>query len=384
MGGQGRDSHWKALKTIVQQIVGQQVNNICEFQTESGEMMSCQNETIDCYVIDNNGFVVISEDYGNTGKFLGQIEGAIFENLDVNNVFKKIKIFDYQGICLEEAKNIYYDVSPASGILTPFKLITRLFNWILGQVALTIIRLEIHHLWDPDWTYALPYQEAEDPDYMYPDYSDSDQYEYDDDNVHDDQDVVEPAAVSDDDDYEAVVEEEILIDFNKTQPKHCDKESYLYELNESALDYNDMPLKGILMNCHVSNCKRLYLLFCYLLKLIYFPSIRPFILSKIPHTNLVLLVADSTCPCYSTSISVTPTKVDYGPKYEADHCKKLNKNVYRHKPRHTAITYHPQVNTHISRQGKIPDLFYYSKIQYCKPPTTGERGVRVNKVCFYP
>ena len=211
MGGQGRDSHWKALKTIVQQIVGQQVNNICEFQTESGEMMSCQNETIDCYVIDNNGFVVISEDYGNTGKFLGQIEGAIFENLDVNNVFKKIKIFDYQGICLEEAKNIYYDVSPASGILTPFKLITRLFNWILGQVALTIIRLEIHHLWDPDWTYALPYQEAEDPDYMYPDYSDSDQYEYDDDNVHDDQDVVEPAAVSDDDDYEAVVEEETLI-----------------------------------------------------------------------------------------------------------------------------------------------------------------------------
>ena len=27
---------------------------------------------------------------------------------------------------------------------------------MLGQVAWTIIRLEIHHLWNPDWTYAFP------------------------------------------------------------------------------------------------------------------------------------------------------------------------------------------------------------------------------------
>lgn len=30
------------------------------------------------------------------------------------------------------------------------------FNWILGQIAWTIIRFEIHHLWNPDWTYAFP------------------------------------------------------------------------------------------------------------------------------------------------------------------------------------------------------------------------------------
>ena len=29
----------------------------------------------------------------------------------------------------------------------------------------------------------------------------------------------------------------------------------------------------------------------------------------IPNTNLVLVVADTTCPCYSARISVTPTKV---------------------------------------------------------------------------
>ena len=35
-------------------------------------------------------------------------------------------------------------------------MIAWIFNWILGQIAWTIIRFEIHHLWNPDWTYAFP------------------------------------------------------------------------------------------------------------------------------------------------------------------------------------------------------------------------------------
>ena len=38
----------------------------------------------------------------------------------------------------------------------PFKMIAWAFNWILSQIAWTIIRFEIHHLWNPDWTYAFP------------------------------------------------------------------------------------------------------------------------------------------------------------------------------------------------------------------------------------
>ena len=37
--------------------------------------------------------------------------------------------------------------------------------------------------------------------------------------------------------------------------------------------------------------------------------IRPFTVSLIPHTNLILVVADTTCPCYSAKITVNPTKV---------------------------------------------------------------------------
>jgi hypothetical protein len=237
-------------------------------------MLSCQNETIECYVLDNNGFVAISEDPSNIGKFFGEIDGTILKSLEQNHVFKKIKIYDYQAICLENAD----DGSPANIILTPFKLIAWMFNWILGQMAMTIIRFEIHHLWNPDWTYALPYPQV-DPDYAYPDYSDG--YQYDDDVLYEAEPngpPVEDTPVVSDDDGEATVgepfdefQEEVLDNFkmkdggpipllemtyiNKTQPKPCDKESYLYELNETALKLQ-RPLQGILRNCHESNCER--------------------------------------------------------------------------------------------------------------------------------
>ena len=100
-----------------------------DFQTQTGENLSCKNESIECYVLDNNGFVVISEDPNNIGKFFGEIDGTILNSLEQNHVFKKIKIYDYQAICLENAD----DGSPANILLTPFKLIGWMFNWILGR-----------------------------------------------------------------------------------------------------------------------------------------------------------------------------------------------------------------------------------------------------------
>ena len=236
--------------------------------------MSCKNESIECYVLDNNGFVVISEDQNNIGKFFGEIDGTILNSLEQNHVFKKIKIYDYQAICLENAD----DGSPANILLTPFRLISWMFNWILGQVAWTIIRFEIHHLWNPDWTYAFPNEQHLDYAYAYADgayYEDEDEYgplENGDYNGG-----LESPAVTDNEEAEVVDEpydehaEEMLNDFkvkdggpipllemtyiNKTQPKPCDKEAYLYELNESALKAQ-RPLQGILRNCHESNCER--------------------------------------------------------------------------------------------------------------------------------
>lgn len=330
-------------------------------QTNTGEMLSCKNESIECYVLDNNGFVMISEDPLNTGKFFGEIDGTILRSLEKNHVFKKIKIFDYQAICLESAD----DGSPAGAILTPFRLLATLFNWVIGNIAMTIIRLEIHHLWNPDWTWALP---AAGPQ---PDYVSDDNYDYDTNGYYEDEEEygqyseaeteeqLPPVSNVDEDEayvkepFDEFMEEELkdfkmkdggpipLLDMtyiNKTQPKPCDKEAYLYELNETAL-HLQRPLQGILRNCHESNCER------------------PFSVTLIPNTNLVLVVADKMCPCFSARISVAPTKVinkfnafrnslqvDYGPKNESagNYCEKLKTNLYRKKPM-PCVHYHPQV-----------------------------------------
>jgi len=319
--------------------------------------MSCKDEAIECYVLDNNGFVVISEDPLNTGTFFGEIDGTILTSLEEYHVYNKIKIYDYQAICLERED----DGSPAGGLLTPFKLIATMFNYLLGQVAMTIIRLELHHLWNPDWTWARPQEPDNDftmGDNEAYDYDAAENYYYSYDEGEGEQGqtadtIAEPPVEvtdnEDDDDDEATVEqpkdpydqfnEEILKEYkmkdggpipllemtyiNKTRPKPCDKEVYLYELNETALS-KQTPLQGILRNCHESNCER------------------PFSATMIPNTNLVLVVADKNCPCYSTKISVDPVKVEYGLKNESstNYCHILKSNLYRSKP-HQGFHYHP-------------------------------------------
>ena len=249
-------------------------------QTNSGEFLSCKNESIECYLLDNNGFVLISEDPLNTGKFFGEIDETILSSLEQNHVFKKVKIYDYQAICLENVVSLgnANEGSPAGMILTPFKMMSWLFNWLIGSIAMTIIRLEIHHLWNPDWTWALPAPQER--------------------------------------------EREV----NKTRPTPCDKETYLYQLDETALQL-ERPLQGILRNCHESSCER------------------PFSVTLIPNTNLVLVVADKMCPCSSAKISVALTKVAYnGPENDSasNYCEKLKSNLYRKKPR-GVVFYHPEV-----------------------------------------
>ena len=75
----------------------------------------------------------------------------------------------------------------------------------------------------------------------------------------------------------------------------------------------------------------------------YFICFRPFSVNLIPHTNLIMIVADKTCPCFSTKISIEPTKVEYGPANETAYCERLKYSIYRRKPTH-CLNYHAEVS----------------------------------------
>uniref|UniRef100_A0A672Y9W6 Calcium channel, voltage dependent, alpha2/delta subunit 3 n=1 Tax=Sphaeramia orbicularis TaxID=375764 RepID=A0A672Y9W6_9TELE len=68
--------------------------------------ISCDNEDINCYLIDNNGFILVTEDQAQTGLFFGEVEGAVMNKLLQMGSFKRITLYDYQALCREYAGSI--------------------------------------------------------------------------------------------------------------------------------------------------------------------------------------------------------------------------------------------------------------------------------------
>jgi len=60
---------------------------------------SCISDDLACYILDNNGFIVVSEDITTTGKFFGEVDSYAMNMLVEKQVFRKVHIFDYQAIC---------------------------------------------------------------------------------------------------------------------------------------------------------------------------------------------------------------------------------------------------------------------------------------------
>ncbi|TMS18964.1 Voltage-dependent calcium channel subunit alpha-2/delta-3 [Larimichthys crocea] len=65
--------------------------------------ISCDNDDINCYLIDNNGFILVTEEQSQTGLFFGQVEGAVMNKLLQMGSFKRITLYDYQALCKEYA-----------------------------------------------------------------------------------------------------------------------------------------------------------------------------------------------------------------------------------------------------------------------------------------
>lgn len=62
-------------------------------------MQACADDLQDCYVIDNNGYVVISERGEDVGKFFGEIEGSVLQELVDMEIFKNYTVYDLQALC---------------------------------------------------------------------------------------------------------------------------------------------------------------------------------------------------------------------------------------------------------------------------------------------
>jgi voltage-dependent calcium channel alpha-2/delta-3 len=79
-----------AMYTLFRNITGNCADSTC---------MNCASDDFECFVLDDNGYVIVSPDLSDTGKFFGEVRGFLMHHLVRERVYKSIIIYDYQAVC---------------------------------------------------------------------------------------------------------------------------------------------------------------------------------------------------------------------------------------------------------------------------------------------
>ncbi|CAL8318462.1 unnamed protein product [Lota lota] len=108
--------------------------------------LRCDSYDIACYLIDNNGFVIISKERNDAGRFLGEVDGSVMTTLIRMGMFKRVSLFDYQAMC----KMNLHSSNSARPLLSPFYGLVSALNWFLSNVLLFLLEFNLCGLWHMD------------------------------------------------------------------------------------------------------------------------------------------------------------------------------------------------------------------------------------------
>ncbi|KAK3914550.1 Voltage-dependent calcium channel subunit alpha-2/delta-3 [Frankliniella fusca] len=380
---------------------------------------TCKSDELDCYVLDNNGFIILSEVPEQAGAFFGQVDGTIMDSLVQDRIFKKVAVYDYQGACSDQDSP--YSAAPGSPRApTMSALLRSVTEGVFSYIAALSLDLQLGALLSDTWAVAgrvlRDFQSFADEDDSYTELEDEDENPDDDEEEEEDDSedgvgsaggsgpgsqgeeevsntldevprppgprpdhgnhigqshgtggweqqsvdleqvyrktdhpgggdaapgsgplpVPPPMVSTSDDDVLRSEEAPPPVDepppppqpnptLNASRLRPCDKRVDLYVLQPERLNASGAanPLKGKLTNCHATGCER------------------PFSVQKIPHSNLILLVVDTLCPCGNKKLAIQPQEVVY--EGASSSCKGRNPrdNLVRRRPP-KCISYHPE------------------------------------------
>ncbi|XP_050440544.1 voltage-dependent calcium channel subunit alpha-2/delta-3 isoform X2 [Adelges cooleyi] len=304
----------------------------------TGCKKTCASDDLDCYVLDNNGFIIISEQSHHTGQFFGQTDGTIMDSLVQDGIYKKITVVDNQGAC---HNGVEPESDSATG-LRPFQPVAWIVKWLLSRLTWLAIESHIYHIMFPNWIYA----QGDEPAYADYDVGPNEDVFPNEGKPADQEE--KPTVKSEtqqnedsENDYEDNIPshpplyvpsmkntEHFSPIYNYTKPgvtRTCKKAVDLYVLQPNRLNMSGSfnPLKGKLTNCHATGCER------------------PFSVQKIPHSNLILLVVDTLCPCGSKQLNIDPQEVRETDESGQPVYNCQDQNKYRRRTG-KCINYHPE------------------------------------------
>lgn len=103
----------------------------------ANEQLNCPSDEVHCFVLDNNAFVIISERYAEAGKFFGEIDFELLQDMVRVGVFRKIHYYDYQAICID----IINTASSSTTFANPFHYLKRVFSWFASKMITFYLNL---------------------------------------------------------------------------------------------------------------------------------------------------------------------------------------------------------------------------------------------------
>uniref|UniRef100_A0A2K6AIF4 Calcium voltage-gated channel auxiliary subunit alpha2delta 4 n=1 Tax=Mandrillus leucophaeus TaxID=9568 RepID=A0A2K6AIF4_MANLE len=104
---------------------------------------SCEDSDLDCFVIDNNGFILISKRSHETGRFLGEVDGAVMTQLLSMGVFSQVTMYDYQAMC----KPSSHHHSAAQPLVSPISAFLTATRWLLQELVLFLLEWSVWGSW---------------------------------------------------------------------------------------------------------------------------------------------------------------------------------------------------------------------------------------------
>uniref|UniRef100_A0A8C3ST92 Calcium voltage-gated channel auxiliary subunit alpha2delta 3 n=1 Tax=Chelydra serpentina TaxID=8475 RepID=A0A8C3ST92_CHESE len=109
---------------------------------------TASRQAINCYLIDNNGFILVSEDFRQTGNFFGEIEGAVMNKLLTMGSFKRITLYDYQAMCRTNKESS----DSAHSLLDPYNAFFAAVKWIMTELVVFLVEFNLCSWWHSDLT----------------------------------------------------------------------------------------------------------------------------------------------------------------------------------------------------------------------------------------
>uniref|UniRef100_A0A8C3WKI6 Calcium voltage-gated channel auxiliary subunit alpha2delta 4 n=1 Tax=Catagonus wagneri TaxID=51154 RepID=A0A8C3WKI6_9CETA len=103
-------------------------------------------QDLDCFVIDSNGFILISERPQEMGRFLGEVDGALVTQLLGMGVFSQVTMYDYQAMC----KPPTHHPSASRPLVSPISALLTAARWLVNELVLLLLEWSAWGSWHAD------------------------------------------------------------------------------------------------------------------------------------------------------------------------------------------------------------------------------------------